>query len=124
MITWTIVLRILAFMVGVMAGLKVLKWKRHPESRPCWFFGHDKRWLAIRQAGPAVPGNTPGSVSFICQGIHVHKLGDQPYYARWACRRCPLMTEECVGCDQDWTIEHETLVPDTKKWANWSREKP
>lgn len=91
---------------------------------PCKYEGHGKRWLAIRRTGPAVPGDTPGTVPFICAGVHQHKIGDQPYYARWACRNCPKMGEDCLGCDQDWKIEHEELVPDVKKWANWSKEPP
>jgi hypothetical protein len=52
---------------------------------------------------------------------HDHKIGEKGIYlARWVCRRCPAMTEECLGVGKDWTIEHEKLVPDVKKWANWS----
>lgn len=112
--------------VGLAAGmlaLRILIWQWQPHTRPCNLFGHDRKYVAIKVSG-CVPFRDPSSNgrSFTCD--HGHKVGDQGIYiARWVCRRCPKMEEECLGRGQDWTIEHEKLAPDVKKWANWSQEK-
>lgn len=112
-----ILVKMVGALLAVMIGLTFLKWKRRSETRPCWFFGHDKRWLAIKTVGCVSGGD---GKPFACS--HDHQVGDRGIYkARWACRRCPGLGEDCLDSKQDWTIEHEGLVPDTKKWANWSR---
>jgi hypothetical protein len=114
-----IVLRVAGVVLAALLGVKLIQWRR---TRPCWLYGHDRRWLAIRAAGVCKPGESGGmwpANHYVEEHKHVH--GDTVYIGRWACRRCPKMGETCLGADQDWTIEHEALVPDTKKWANWSK---
>lgn len=109
--------------VGAWVGLKIIGWKRNHVNRPCWFFGHDKQWLAIKTVG-CVSGSDPNANGepFTCG--HRHYVGEKGIYqARWSCRRCPKLGEDCLDSDQDWTIEHEELVPDVKKWTNWSKPK-
>lgn len=115
----------MALLMGLlMVVLKLLIWRRNPETRPCKWFGHDKKYVALALKG-CVPLGGPESSGrkFPCD--HKHQIGEKDIYvARWACRRCPKMGEDCLGKDQDWTIQHEKLVPDVKKWANWSQDPP
>lgn len=111
--------------VGLIAG-RLLLWQWRPSTRPCWLFGHVKKWVAIRTCSAVVitdPTTDPTHEKpFDCR--HRHQIGDKNIYlARWACRRCPTLGEDCLDNKQDWTIEHEELVPDVKKWANWSQKK-
>lgn len=114
-----IVIRMLACLVGTMIGLKLWVWMRFPAKRPCCIFGDDKRFVAIRESTVSEPWRCPACRAK--EGPPCHKAGDRYYAARWACRRCPVMGEDYIGSHQDWTIEHEKLVPDVKKWANWSK---
>ncbi len=110
---------------ALMLALRILVWQWRPHKRPCWLFGHDKKYVALKVSG-CVPANSPESSGrgFPCGDEHNHKMGDKGIYlARWSCRRCPVLGEECLGDGQDWTIEPEQLVPDVKKWANWGQEK-
>ena len=116
-----------SMVVGIVVGSLLLRWRT---SRPCWLYGHDKRYLALRTttAMPRSPTD-PSDAGFKCmQGDfpnHKHKAGDKNIYiVRWGCRKCPVLGEDCLDNKQDWTIEHEALVPDTKKWANWSQQPP
>lgn len=108
-------------LAAIMFAIRILIWQWRPHTRPCSWFGHDKKYVAIKCCG-AISMSDPNSNGrpFPCD--HKHKIGDQGIYiARWVCRRCPMMVEECLGTGKDWTIEHETLVPDVKKWTNWSQ---
>lgn len=122
----------LALFTGLLIGvIQLLVWRRRPETRPafirealCRWFGHDKYYVAIK-ISDCVLLTDPRSNGkpFTCG--HGHKVGEvNIYIARWACRRCPILQEECLGNKQDWKIEHERLVPDVKKWANWSQPLP
>lgn len=110
-------------LVALMLAVQILVWQWRPHKRPCSLFGHDRKYVAIKAVGcVALSDPTSNGKPFTCD--HHHKIGDKNIYsARWACRRCPMMGEECLGNKQDWTIEHERVVPDVKKWANWSQEK-
>jgi hypothetical protein len=97
---------------------------------PCKYNGHDKRWVAIRTAKCVRGDRTYATDAERLasqwpenhrEQQHDHPLASTVYIARWACRTCPKMGEDCIGHEQDWKIEHEQLVPDTKKWANWSQ---
>ena len=108
----------------LMVVIKLLTWRRRPETRPCSWFGHDKRYVAIKTYN-VVALNDPTSDGKPLTCGHKHKIGDKGIYsARWACKRCPVLGEDCLGNDQDWTIRQEQLVPDVKKWANWSQNPP
>ena len=115
----------LALFTGLlMVVIKLLEWRRRPETRPCKWFGHDRKYVAIRLSA-CVPATSPEASGrgFPCD--HNHQIGDKDItIARWVCRRCPEMKEECFGRGKDWKIEHERVVPDVKKWANWSVEPP
>jgi hypothetical protein len=117
------ILKIAGMLALIMIAVRILIWQWRPHTRPCNWFGHDKKYVAIKVSG-CVPLNDPTSNGrpFTCD--HGHKIGDKGIYiARWVCRRCPVMKEDCLGTGQDWTIEHEKLVPDVKKWTNWSQSK-
>lgn len=114
-----ICLKVLACTVGAMIVVQFMKWKRHPETMPCWFFDHDQRFVAIREGTVSEPWRCPACRHK--EGPPCHKAGARYYAARWACRRCSVMGEDYIGSHQDWKIEHEKLVPDVKKWANWSK---
>jgi len=115
----------LALFTGLlMLVIKLLEWRRRPETRPCQWFGHDRKYVAIKISG-CVPYDSPESNGrpFVCG--HGHKVGDQGIYiARWICTRCPEMVEECLDNKKDWMIEHGKLVPNVKRWANWSQDPP
>lgn len=115
----------LALFVGLlMIVFKLLEWRRRPETRPCKWFGHDRKYVALRTCG-CVASNSPEASGrgFNCD--HNHQIGDKGIYiARWVCTRCPEMAEECLGRMKDWMIEHGKLVPNVKKWANWSQDPP
>lgn len=110
-------------LVALMLALRILIWQWRPQTRPCSWFGHDKKYVAIKTVGcVALSDPTSNGKPFTCG--HKHQIGEKNIYsARWACRRCPVMGEDCLDSKQDWTIEHERVVPDVKKWANWSQEK-
>lgn len=109
--------------IGIIVGALLLRWRTN---RPCWLYGHDKRYLALRTTG-CVSASHPNADGrgFSCMRVypfHKHQDGDRNIYiVRWGCRKCPALGEDCLDNKQDWRIEHEALVPDTKKWANWSR---
>lgn len=104
--------------------VRILIWRARPQTRPCKWFGHDKKYVAIRQSACVLASSPEASGrGFPCD--HNHQIGEKGIYiARWVCRRCPEMAEECFGRFKDWKIEHERVVPDEKKWANWSVESP
>jgi hypothetical protein len=117
------ILKIAGSLALIMVAVRILIWQWKPNTRPCYWFGHDKRYVAVKTTG-CVDLADPRSNKkpFTCG--HGHKIGDENIYvARWVCRRCPVMKEDCLGTGQDWTIEHEKLVPDVKKWTNWSQSK-
>jgi hypothetical protein len=117
------ILKIAGSLALIMVAVRILIWQWKPNTRPCYWFGHDKRYVAVKTTG-CVDLTDPRSNKkpFTCG--HGHKIGDENIYvARWVCRRCPVMKEDCLGTGQDWTIEHEKLVPDVKKWTNWSQSK-
>lgn len=125
---------IFSLTLASMIGVSILKWNRFPEKRPCWLFDHDKRYLAMKEIKLEQDWHGCSNHQYRvtvteCSTIpntyrlewRAHKKGELIYYARWSCRRCSEMGEECFGSKQDWKIEHEQVVPDTKKWANWSK---
>ena len=122
----------LALFTGLlMAVIKLLEWRRHPETRPefirlalCRWLGHAKYYVALKTTDCVLLTDPRSNGKpFTCG--HSHKVGEKNIYiARWACRRCPILKEECLDNKQDWKIEHERLVPDVKKWANWSEPLP
>ena len=120
----------LAICLAIFTGLlmvvfKLWEWRRRPETRPCKWFGHDRKYVAIRLSA-CVASDSPEASGrgFPCTD-HNHKIGDKNItIARWVCRRCPVMEEECFNKGKDWKIEHERIVPDVKKWANWSQPLP
>ena len=92
------------FAIAVVAGVV----KAIRAAWPC-AFRHDKAWVAIRFTGS-------------CPCIYHN---GRAFVARWVCRRCPQMGEKCLGRNgggMDWKIEHEQLVPDQKRWANWGKD--
>jgi hypothetical protein len=115
----------LALFTGfLMAVIKLLEWRRRPETRPCKWFGHDRKYVAIKICG-CVASNDPNASGRGFNCAHNHQIGDKGIYiARWVCTRCPEMVEECLGRDKDWMIEHGKLVPNVKRWANWSQDPP
>lgn len=122
MTTPNYVVIVLAAMGLILLAVRIFVWQWSPRTRPCKLFGHDKKYVAIRTYS-VVALNSPNSNPLTCS--HGHKIGEKGIYeARWSCRRCPLMGEDCLGKKQDWTIEHEKLVPDVKKWTNWSQNPP
>lgn len=124
MITLRIALASAAAVVLALVLLRIWIWQTRPSTRPCKWFGHDKKYVALRTCG-CVASTSPEASGrgFNCD--HNHQIGDKGIYiARWICRRCPEMVEECLGKSRDWKIEHERLVPDEKKWANWSQNSP
>jgi hypothetical protein len=122
----------LALFTGLlMVVIKLLEWRRHPETRPefirlalCRWLGHAKYYVALKTTDCVSPTDPRSNGKLFTCG-HGHKIGEKNIYiARWACRRCPILNEECLENKQDWKIEHERLVPDVKKWANWSEPLP
>ena len=124
MMALKISLVILVSVAFAMVAVRLLVWQWRPQTRPCKWFGHDRRYVAIRLSA-CVRADSPEASGrgFPCS--HNHQIGDKDItIARWVCRRCPEMKEECFGRGKDWKIEHERVVPDVKKWANWSQPLP
>jgi len=122
MMALKISLVILVSVAFAMVAVRLLVWQWRPQTRPCKWFGHDRRYVAIRLSA-CVRADSPEASGrgFPCS--HNHQIGDKDItIARWVCRRCPEMAEECFGRLKDWKIEHERVVPDEKKWANWSQD--
>jgi hypothetical protein len=115
----------LALFTGLlMIVIKILEWRRRPETRPCKWFGHDRKYVAIKICG-CVASDDPNASGRGFNCAHNHKIGDKGIYiVRWICTRCPEMVEECLGREKDWMIEHGKLVPNVKRWANWSQDPP
>lgn len=124
MMALRIAIGVLAATGLLMIAVRLLIWQWRPSTRPCKWFGHDRRYVAIRLSA-CVRADSPEASGrgFPCD--HNHQIGDKDItIARWVCRRCPEMKEECFGRGKDWKIDHERVVPDVKKWANWSQDLP
>lgn len=106
---------------AIMIGILLVRFSK---SRPCWFFGHQKKHLSIERR------------VFLETGIcgrpdhpRAHKyLGVEAvcFVTKWVCSKCQEMGLFCVGEEKDgaWTIEHGKIVPDEKAWAQWDNSKP
>lgn len=101
--------------------LLIRHWVQNPDDRPCLFFGHSRRWLALKTRDLKQDWNCNDHWHNNISSSHLAYV--RVYIGRWVCRRCPTLGETCLGGGQDWKIEHEELVPDTKKWANWSEDR-
>jgi hypothetical protein len=79
-------------------------------------FGHRRKYLNVEVRCGTFGGWSCGRF------LHRwHFSDDRIWVTRWVCSRCGKMGQTCLGDARHsaWKIEHERLVPDEKRWANF-----
>jgi hypothetical protein len=112
---------------GVCLGVVfVEKLRQLFKRRSCWFFGHDKNYVAMSSSSFW----KNGSCGMVGHPIHsYHEDGKRIdaccFIASWICTKCGKMELECVGSvfQGAWRIEHGKVVPDEKAWADRNNKK-
>lgn len=121
-------IRIAMCIVGAILGLLILKFVRR---RPCWFFNHRMKHLAIEKKvwlplGECERCNLHVVSSYRHDPHIVGAVLTSCYVTKWICEKCDEMGFFCAGDTRlgAWKVEHGSVVPDEKAWAQWDQAKP
>jgi len=118
---WVWLLRATGFIVGLVLTEALRRFWR---KKPCWFFGHDKKYVALEKwswsRGDCTNDSHPTHLDFEKKEKDGTPYSVPCFIGRWVCTKCPTLGLKCIGSVYQgaWKIEQGEIAVDEKEWAN------